>query len=988
MPPSRLAFAPALLAGAFVLACSADNTGPGALPGDPDAPAAEAVPMLAFEPGPDDDPTNTVIVSLALGTTVGEANAMIDRIDAEIVGGHTGVAEQAEGVLVLHTPTDTEAEMDSLVEDLGDDPIVAAVAADAPMVGNVVPSQPDDIDRLDDWDWTCQPAGQNYGLELVRAPAMWNFNDIVLGGSPDSHTMIAIVDEGFEDHPDLSFGWTGSEDDHGTHVAGTIGATWGNEFGVDGVTPFHEMVPYEAGSWASIITGEFPEAIGRGAEVINVSMGYSAAAKAQPNHRNRALAHAATLVSVLTSVSARGNGTLPVFVTSAGNDANHARYNDPLATAAIELGIANVLVIESVGLDPSAVGGVSRATTSNFGGHLSAPGVDIVSTAQGRYELKSGTSMATPHVTGVVGYVYTVAPDFPRATLFTNPVGELLLANAVPVDGSSAPLIDGFATTMDIDRILQSDRMMNGLCDIDDGTEDGNTRVDVVTGAVNEEPDADNDSTGGDGIVDMSDFRRFRDWRLQARGEGNMDGAADHPKRDLDFDGLVENPADECWVRGDFNGDAKIHDVDERYVPGFVSAMGTDLDVFMHAYAGTDVPRADLPRLLESGDIHLELGTCFERSDIAWIDVTLPGEGTVEFGPQQAENLHILTKPVAAYDMRVEAFHADGSSASEETFAVDVTLGGDVYVRPSCGNAPSGWLLTPLDTANPIEINDAGEVLSEPSHRDYRLTRADGTTVDANVGGDKSGYPHYLTEGGVFAYPDIILTEPGVIHETIQWDAISRNGVFAGSYSQTNRTRGYVYFGAPEDGEPDDILLPFTDEGNFTIGFSTTFIPRDHAVNDAGTVVGAAGEAFENANRPAILSGDEPEWLPLPSGFDTGFAAFISGGGTIAGYAGSTPVLWAGGGVQVLPDDGLEPYGLQLLSDSDTLIARQPCTGCYAILPAGAEAFTDMPRMFTDADGIEYPLQSIVDMNANGVILATALAPDSESPIAVLLAPR
>ena len=93
--------------------------------------------------------------------------------------------------------------------------------------------------------------------------------------------------------------------------------------------------------------------------------------------------------------------------------------------------------------------------------------------------------------------------------------------------------------------------------------------------------------------------------------------ACDQPsseQRDLDFDGLVEDPADECWVRGDFNGDAKIHDFDERYVPGFVSAMATDLDVFMHAYAGTDVPRADLPRLVPSlksrGATDIVVSTC------------------------------------------------------------------------------------------------------------------------------------------------------------------------------------------------------------------------------------------------------------------------------------------------------------------------------------------------------------------------------------------
>jgi subtilisin family serine protease len=68
---------------------------------------------------------------------------------------------------------------------------------------------------------------------------------------------------------------------------------------------------------------------------------------------------------------------------------------------------------------------------------VAAPGVDILSTSKGGgYELKSGTSMAAPHVTGVAALMASVAPDLPAADL-----RALLLQNTAR---GSVPVGNGY----------------------------------------------------------------------------------------------------------------------------------------------------------------------------------------------------------------------------------------------------------------------------------------------------------------------------------------------------------------------------------------------------------------------------------------------------------------------------------------------------------------------------------------------------------------
>ena len=114
---------------AALVACTQQVTPPGnELIGGVNDPVEEAIPSLAFVPREDDYTEdhpdlpgvplsfNTLVLVFEQGTTVGEAQALLDDIEAEIVGGIPGVNGEAEGILFLRVPTaDHQAMIDLLV---------------------------------------------------------------------------------------------------------------------------------------------------------------------------------------------------------------------------------------------------------------------------------------------------------------------------------------------------------------------------------------------------------------------------------------------------------------------------------------------------------------------------------------------------------------------------------------------------------------------------------------------------------------------------------------------------------------------------------------------------------------------------------------------------------------------------------------------------------------------------------------------------------
>jgi subtilisin family serine protease len=212
-------------------------------------------------------------------------------------------------------------------------------------------------------------------------------------------------------HPNDFVGWDFVHDNnrpfddhyHGTHTAGTIGAEGGNGIGVTGVnwhTSLMVLKSFDASGSASDadIAAAVNYSVLHGARVSNNSYGGDGISQ-----------------EIYDAVkNARDNGAL--YVAAAGNSgANIDTYDFSPAvfTRDTSAGPALDNVITVAATDNRD----QLAYFSNFGAgsvQLGAPGVDVLSTIPtdvGGYAFVSGTSMATPHVTGAATLLWGYSPS-------------------------------------------------------------------------------------------------------------------------------------------------------------------------------------------------------------------------------------------------------------------------------------------------------------------------------------------------------------------------------------------------------------------------------------------------------------------------------------------------------------------------------------------------------------------------------------------------
>ena len=298
---------------------------------------------------------------------------------------------------------------------------------------------------------------QRWHYEQLQLPAAWDINQ------GDSTVTVAIVDTGVRtEHPDLAIGLVagkdfvrgpnaadgdGIDDDptdpgnagpggsvifHGTHVAGTLAATGGNGIGVTGVSWRSNLLPIRvlgddgSGTLADILQG------------IRYAAGLANDSGTVPPNRadiiNLSLGALRSCTQAESDVIAAARAAGVIVVAAAGNDATSLP-----ASPASCAGVISVAAVNSAS---------SRAFYSNFGSwvRVAAPGGDsadrdgdgfpdaVFSTHASRqggsivnnYDFLIGTSMAAPHVSGVIALMKSINPTLTPAIIDALLTGGLM----------------------------------------------------------------------------------------------------------------------------------------------------------------------------------------------------------------------------------------------------------------------------------------------------------------------------------------------------------------------------------------------------------------------------------------------------------------------------------------------------------------------------------------------------------------------------------
>ena len=192
------------------------------------------------------------------------------------------------------------------------------------------------------------------------------------------------------------------ENDHGTHVAGIIGAKRGNGKGIEGIAENIKImtlgaVPSQGDERDKDVANSIMYAANNGAKIINMSFAKNMSPfKTEIDAAIQYAEQKGVLMINASGNSASNTDSIPFYPVSLFN-------NGKKCSTWIEVGNSTHAANEDL-----------VAPTSNFGQKtvdLFAPGTSIFSTTPGNtYESFSGTSMAAPMVTGVAALIWSYFP--------------------------------------------------------------------------------------------------------------------------------------------------------------------------------------------------------------------------------------------------------------------------------------------------------------------------------------------------------------------------------------------------------------------------------------------------------------------------------------------------------------------------------------------------------------------------------------------------
>jgi serine protease len=407
-----------------------------------------AAPSVAEETGSD----QTIIVTLdpGLADTEQAAQEAVEATGATVTDSRP-ISERSVAVTVADV---SEAKAEAIGDAAADQTGVTAAQP-----SRRVHSATDDTHFTKLWNLNDLP-GSTYGVHAENA---WPTSN-------GSHVVVGVIDTGMTKHSDLSSATSivggnviagydfitdaanagdgdgadavpadegGGSNWHGTHVAGTIAALGNNRKGVIGVAPVASVQPLrvlgrDGGTEADIITaitwGAGLKVPGmavnpRPAAVLNLSLSSD---PDDPDDPSTYACDEATQTAIDAAVS---NGT--AIVVAAGNGyGDDLRYYYPG-------NCQNVIRVVATDKD-GTLADYSNHGSSAFPATVAAPGTGILSTwydpatKSESYTSMDGTSMAAPHVSGVIALLKAARP-----TLSVAQIVDILTSTANPVSNCS-----------------------------------------------------------------------------------------------------------------------------------------------------------------------------------------------------------------------------------------------------------------------------------------------------------------------------------------------------------------------------------------------------------------------------------------------------------------------------------------------------------------------------------------------------------------------
>jgi len=284
-----------------------------------------------------------------------------------------------------------------------------------------------DIDAPEAWD--IQRGNPNLVIGVIDSGVDYNHPDLV-GNIWTNPGEIAGdgIDNDSNGYIDDVRGWDFAYNDnnpmdvdgHGTHVAGTIAGKGNNGVGVTGVAWNAKIMPLkfldDSGSgYTSSAILAINYATAKGVKLTNNSWGGGGYSQA--------------LYDAINTAGQQG----ALFIAAAGNDGTN---NDIYPAYPASYNLANIISVAST----TRTDGLSWF--SNYGAttvDLGAPGSDIYSTLpNSSYGTLSGTSMASPHVTGAAALLWSQNP-----TWTAQQVKDRLMQTTDPISALSGKTVTG-----------------------------------------------------------------------------------------------------------------------------------------------------------------------------------------------------------------------------------------------------------------------------------------------------------------------------------------------------------------------------------------------------------------------------------------------------------------------------------------------------------------------------------------------------------------